>query len=32
VRGDRLLQKLIGRRRHGSDWRYGSRQLRYSTS
>ena len=32
VRGERLLQKLIGRRRHGSDWRYGSRQLRYSTS
>jgi hypothetical protein len=30
VRGQRLLQKLIGRRRHGLS--YGSRQLRYSTS
>jgi hypothetical protein len=28
MRRERLLQKLIGRRRH----RYGSRQLRYSTS
>ena len=32
VRGERLLQKLIGRRRHGSGLSYGSRQLRYSTS
>ena len=32
MRGERLLQKLIGRRRHGSGLSYGSRQLRYSTS
>jgi len=32
MRGERPLQKLIGRRRHGSEGRYGSRQLRYSTS
>jgi hypothetical protein len=32
VRGERLLQQLIGRRRHRSRRRYGSRQLRYSTS